>query len=163
MEFDEGILNMVKMVKGLLTQRKETLTSCESLTGGLFGAAVCSVSGASDFYKGGVITYCDDAKERVGVTHETLEKHTAISGECAQEMALSASRFIGADWAVSFTGNAGPTAQDDAPVGLVYIAVFYKGQARAFRFNLEGDRNTVRTESVREGLRLLLKALADQA
>lgn len=160
--FDDGILNLVKMVAGLLCARGERLASCESLTGGLFGAAVCSVSGASDYFRGGIITYCDEVKERAGVSHQTLAEHTAISGECAEEMALSCARFTGSEWGISFTGNAGPSAQDNAPVGTVFIGVSYKDQVRAFRYAMEGDRATIRLECVREGLRLLLQAISDQ-
>ena len=162
MEIDNRIINLAAMVKAILVQRKETLSCCESLTGGLFGASICCIPGASDCFKGGVITYCDAVKVAVGVSQKTLDDHTAISGECAQEMALAASRFTQSDWAVSFTGNAGPTAQDGAPVGLVFIGVAHRGQVRAFRYQLEGDRSQVRLDAVLEGLRLLLKAIADE-
>ena len=162
MEIDSGIINLASMAKALLVERKETLACCESLTGGLFGAALCCVPGISECFRGGAITYCDEVKVAVGVREKTLADHTAISGECAEEMALSARRFTGADWAVSFTGNAGPTAQDGAPVGLVYIGVCHGADVRAFRYQLEGDRTQVRLAAVREGLRLLLKAIADE-
>ncbi|HBR85619.1 MAG TPA: damage-inducible protein CinA [Firmicutes bacterium] len=162
-QLDEGILNLVRLVKGVMGERRETLSSCESLTGGLFGAYICSVPGASDFYRGGAITYCDSVKNRLGVSAEVLKTKTAISGECAEEMALAAARFTDSDWCVSFTVNAGPTAQDHAPVGCVFIGVAYHGRVKVSRLQLEGERNDLRLECVREGLRLLCHALADAA
>ena len=162
MLFEDEILDLIATVAEQMTARKERLASCESLTGGLFGAAVCSVSGASDYYRGGIITYCNDVKERAGVSHETLEKHTAISGECAEEMALSCARFTDSDWGISFTGNAGPLAQDNATVGTVYIGVSYHDKVRSFRYLMEGDRTSIRFQCVKEGLHLLLDALKEK-
>ncbi len=155
------VTNLVRLLAALLTSRKLTLSSCESLTGGLFGATVCAVPGASDYYRGGVITYVDAVKEAVGVAPATLAKFTAISGECAREMALAAAKLTGSDVAVSFTGNAGPTAQDGKPVGEVWIGVAFKGQVRAVRYLFAGGRNAIRAACVASGLRLLLAALAE--
>ena len=135
---DNGCLNLVSMVFSIMEKRKLTFCSCESLTGGLFGATVCSVPGASNYYRGGVITYVDDVKQRLGVSEKTLKEDTAIS----------------------FTGNAGPTAQDGKPVGEVWIGISYHGQAKAYKYQLEGDRNSIREQCVKEGLRQLLNNLA---
>lgn len=157
---DQGALNLVKLVFSLMEKRKLTFCSCESLTGGLFGATVVSVPGASNFYRGGVITYVDDVKKRLGVSEKTLKEDTAISMNCAKEMALSAEKFTGSDVAISFTGNAGPSAQDGKPVGEVWIGISFHGKAKAYKYMLEGDRNTIREACVKEGLRQLLNNLA---
>lgn len=157
---DQGFENLVKMLFSVLENRKLTLCSCESLTGGLFGATICSVSGASNYYKGGVITYVDEVKEKLGVKKETLEIDTAISMKCACEMAQKASEFTNSNVGISFTGNAGPTAQDDKPVGEVFVGLCCNGQTKAYRYLLEGDRNSIREQIVKEGLRLLLNNLA---
>lgn len=162
MTLDNRTENLVKMLFSIMKGHNWTLASCESLTAGQFGASLCCIPGASDFYKGGIITYCDEVKEKAGVRKETLEKKTAISRECAEEMAMAAKNFTGSDWAISFTGNAGPTAQDNAPVGCVYIGIAYKDMARAIRYDMEGDRNTIRSACVLEGLRLLVSAMADE-
>ena len=157
---DSGCLNLVSMVFSIMEKRKLTFCSCESLTGGLFGATVCSVPGASNYYRGGVITYVDDVKQRLGVSEKTLKEDTAISMKCVCEMALSSEKFTGSDVAISFTGNAGPTAQDGKPVGEVWIGISYHGQAKAYKYQLEGDRNSIREQCVKEGLRQLLNNLA---
>lgn len=160
MEIDPGLLNLVRMLFSVLEKRHLTFCSCESLTGGLFGAVVVTVPGASSFYRGGVITYVDDVKKRLGVCEKILKEDSAISMNCAKEMALCAEKFTGSDVAVSFTGNAGPTAQDDKPVGEVWIGISYQGKAKAYKYLFEGDRNTIREAAVREGLRQLLNNLA---
>lgn len=157
---DEGTLNLVRMVFSVMEKRNITFCSCESLTGGLFGATICSVPGASSFFKGGVITYVDDVKQRLGVSEKTLKEDTAISMNCAKEMALSAEKFTGSDVGISFTGNAGPTAQDGKPVGEVWIGISYQGKAKAYKYMMEGDRNSIREQCVKEGLRQLLNNLA---
>ncbi len=153
--------NLVKMLFYVLKEKKLTFCSCESLTGGLFGATICSVPGASDFFRGGVITYVDDVKARVGVSRETLSKYTAISEECAREMALSAAKFTGSDVGISFTGNAGPTAQDGKPVGDVWIGISKGDQVKAVHCAFQGNRNEIRQSCVMTGLRLLITALGD--
>lgn len=165
MILDRNTENLVHLLFAGLKERGWTLSSCESLTAGQFGASLCCVPGASEFYLGGAITYCDKVKEAVGVSHDTLEKKTAISKECAEEMAQAALKLTGSDWAVSFTGNAGPTAQDGAPVGCVFIGIAYslngKSYAHAVCYQMEGDRNDIRNQCVNEGLRLLISDIGD--
>jgi PncC family amidohydrolase len=107
----------------------------ESLTGGLFAATFTAIPGASQAFKGGYVTYSNDAKIKAGVRKETLDTYGAISKECAEEMALACSRTLGTDVSVSFTGNAGPEAQEGKPVGDVYLAI-------------RGDRAEVRNQCV---------------
>lgn len=157
---ERGLFNLVSMLFSLMEERKLTFSSCESLTGGLFGATVCSVPGASNWYRGGVITYVDEVKEKLGVQEKTLKEDTAISAACAREMALCCARFTGSDVAVSFTGNAGPTGQGGKPVGEVWIGLSFRGEAKAYKYAFQGDRDEIRTACVKEGLRQLLNNLA---
>ena len=102
--------------KDLLKTLKEkhlTLSSMESLTGGLFATSVTSVPGASEVFIGGAVTYSNKAKESFGVKASVIQKFGAISKECADEMALRSSLFFQSDCSVSFTGNAGPSAEED--------------------------------------------------
>lgn len=152
--------NLVRMLFSVLESRNLTLCSCESLTGGLFGATICSVSGASNHYRGGVITYVDEVKERLGVKKETLDTETAISMKCACEMAQSAVEFTKSEVGISFTGNAGPTAQDGKPVGEVWVGISCNGMTKAYKYQLDGDRNSIREQIVKEGIRQLINNLA---
>lgn len=161
MEINEGLLNLTKMLFSLLKSKHLTIVSCESITGGLFGAILCSTPGASNFYKGGVITYTNEVKEFIGVKKETLEQYTAISKQTACEMASNVKEKLNADIGISFTGNAGPTMQDGKDKGEVWIGASYLGETEAIKYQFEGDRNQIREDCVKEGLKLLLTILSE--
>lgn len=131
-----------------LVAKNLTLSSMESLTGGLFASTFTSIPGASQVYKGSAVTYTDKVKALFGVSEKTLEAYGAISKECAKEMALQCSLYFDTDCAVSFTGNAGPDAQEDKPVGLVYIGVKVKNQLSVYELHLAGERNFIRRQCV---------------
>ncbi len=131
-----------------LRQHNAHLCARESLTGGSFSAAFTSIPGASNVFNGSAITYVDDVKEKFGVAPSTIEKHGAISQECARERALNASLFFNAECAVSFTGNAGPSASENKPVGLVYIGVKVFDHLKVYELHLEGDRDSIRRQCV---------------
>ena len=101
----------------LLKEKNYHLCSIESLTGGKFGAYITSIPGASKIYKGGMITYLNEVKEKLGVSHKTLETEGAVSSSTAYEMAKEGARFFSSEVAISFTGNAGPTAMENKEVG----------------------------------------------
>lgn len=131
-----------------LKEKKLTLSCMESLTGGLFASTVTSVPGASEVFVGGAVTYVDAAKANFGVKESTLKNYGAISKECAKEMALRASVFFQSDCSVSFTGNAGPSAEENKPVGLVYIAIKVKESLYTYQLNLQGERDDIRRQCV---------------
>ncbi len=134
-----------------------TITTAESCTGGMVASSIVNISGASEIFKEGYITYSNEAKERVlGVKHETLEQYKAVSEEVAREMAEGAVNKAGADISVSVTGVAGPSKEDDKPVGLVYIGCCYKGITHVKECELSGDRHTIRCQSTKEALKIVL-------
>lgn len=134
-----------------------TITTAESCTGGMVASSIVNISGASEIFKEGYITYSNEAKERVlGVRHETLEQYKAVSEEVAREMAEGAVNKAGADISVSVTGVAGPSKEDDKPVGLVYIGCCYKGITHVKECELSGDRHTIRCQSTKEALKFVL-------
>ena len=132
----------------ILTKNHLTLSSAESLTGGLFGETITSHPGASKYYKGGIITYSNSIKEELGVNKSTIEKFGAVSKETATEMVKKAQQFFNSDVAVSFTGNAGPTAMENKPVGLVYIGIAYKTNLFVYSNIFSGTREEIRKKSV---------------
>lgn len=132
----------------LLKEKHLTLSSMESLTGGLFANSFTSVPGASEVFLGGAVTYCNRVKELFGVKSGTIDRYGAISKQCADEMALRASLFFQSDCSVSFTGNAGPSAEEDKPVGLVYISIKVKNTLYSYELNLTGDREDIRRQCV---------------
>lgn len=125
-----------------------TLSSMESVTGGLFAAAFTALSGASEVFKGAAVTYQDEVKEAFGVRKESIEKFGAISIEVAREMAVRASMFFNTTVSVSFTGNAGPEAQEGKPLGLIYIAIRIKDKLFSYKLQFQGERDVIRKQCV---------------
>ena len=112
-----------ELIKTLL-DKKSTVATAESCTGGMVAARLTSVSGASGAFKYGAVTYCNEAKNiLLGVSTETLDEHGAISAETAKEMSEGIRKVMNADIGISVTGNAGPGAAENKPVGLVFIGV----------------------------------------
>jgi nicotinamide-nucleotide amidase len=145
-----------------------TLASAESATGGMVGARLTDIPGASDVYLGGVIAYADEAKERhLGIPAEILDAHGAVSAETATAMAAGARSRFGAAVAVADTGIAGPSGGSaEKPVGLVYLAIDSGRGSSTKRFVLPGDREAVRARATALVLHLLrrhLEAFRDSA
>ena len=107
-----------------LADDRLTLATSESLTGGLIGAALTSVPGASQAYLGGVIAYATALKAVLsGVAAAVLDRHGAVSAETVTAMAQGVRRITGADWGLAVSGVAGPSPQEGQPPGTVWIAV----------------------------------------
>lgn len=130
-----------------LRQRGWRIATAESCTGGLIGHAITSVPGSSDYYVGGVICYWDRAKEvELGVSHELIEAHGAVSPEVATAMAEGARRRFGVELVVAVTGIAGPQgARPGKPVGLIYTAAARRGHPpvvdrEIWPFDRDGNR-----------------------
>jgi len=112
-------------VAEMLTSRGETLSSAESCTGGVVASKFTAMSGASDYFWGGVVSYDNSVKENVlGVSRHNLETYGAVSEQVAREMAEGVRRLCGTTYGISTTGIAGPTGgTPDKPVGTVWMAV----------------------------------------
>ena len=136
----------------------KTLATAESLTGGGIGAALTAVPGASAVFKGGIISYTNEVKQALlGVSPETLEVHGAVSCQTAEEMAIGARRLLQADVAVSVTGLAGPGGDEYGnPVGTVFIGYCDAWESFAVRRHFDGDRESVRSQTIQAALELIL-------
>lgn len=146
----------VKLLINLLTQKNLTISTCESLTGGLFAATLTKFSGVGQIFKGGFIVYTNEAKQKlVKVSFQTLKNQGAISEQCAKEMAQNTQKILGTDLAISFTGNAGPTSQENKPVGLVYIGLAIKENLVSQVYQLAGSREEIREQAVEAGIKLI--------
>lgn len=150
----EGELTLAEAVKRRLEVEGATLATMESLTGGLLGAEITRVPGASRVYLGGVVSYSVGAKARFGVPEELLKR--TVSAETAKAMAEAARGLFGATYALSTTGVAGPDPLEDEPVGTVYVALAGPKGTEARRYRFLGDRETVRLRAVYAALALLL-------
>ena len=137
----------------------KTLVTAESLTGGGIGAALTQVSGASAVYKGGIISYTNEVKNKLlGVPVESLEQFGAVSEPVAGAMAEGARKALEADVAVSVTGLAGPGGDDYGnPVGTVFIGYSDADKTVVKPCLFSGDRESIRRQTAEEALKLILK------
>lgn len=138
-----------------------TLALAESCTGGLIGHRVTSVSGSSDYFLGGVVSYSNEAKvELLHVDPEVLAQHGAVSPETARDMAVGARAAFGADLGLSVTGIAGPTGGSPAkPVGTVYIALATPEEVEVWHYRFHGNREAVKILSAEAALDRLRRKL----
>ena len=137
----------------------KTLATAESCTGGGIGAALTAISGSSAVYKGGIISYTNEVKQKLLDINPVLLKNLgAVSAPVAEAMALGARRALDSDIAVSVTGLAGPGGDDYGnPVGRVYIG-YADGERVCHReFTFRGDREEVRRQAAEEALKLILE------
>lgn len=150
-----------RQVVAALKERGMTLALAESCTGGLAAKRLTDVPGASAVFLGGVVSYTNGVKERVlGVPHETLAEHSAVSGPTARAMAEGVRRLTGAECGVSVTGVAGPDRDDRGhDVGTVYIALSAKNETTVQLLHLSGGRNAIRAAAADEMFRMLLAYL----
>lgn len=140
-----------------LRNRGETVAVAESVTGGLMGAELTSIEGASDWFVGGLVAYMLRAKvDLLGVDRDTLEEHGAVSEPVARQMARGALEETGADWAASTTGYAGPEGGPEAPVGTVYVGLAWAaggdGAVTVERHRIQGARNAARRRMAGDAL-----------
>ncbi len=144
--YGEGDTTLEDVVGEMLVKKGLTIATAESCTGGMVAAKLINYPGISASIIEGVVTYSNDAKvRRLGVNAETLEKFGAVSPETAIEMAKGIAETSGADIGISTTGIAGPGGgSEEKPVGLVYIAMYYEGEATVKRLNLAGNRQRIR-------------------
>ncbi|HWB83723.1 MAG TPA: competence/damage-inducible protein A [Bryobacteraceae bacterium] len=147
------------VVGDLLRRLGATVSVAESCTGGMLGEHFTSVAGSSDYFLGGFVTYTDVMKvELLGVSPEILEHHGAVSRETAELMALGARRRTNSTYAISITGNAGPSG-DAAPVGAIYIGLADAAGVHVAHRQFQGDRARVRALTVQTALDLLRRRL----
>jgi nicotinamide-nucleotide amidase len=145
----------------VLRARSQTLATAESLTGGLLGAAITAVPGASEVYRGGIVAYATDLKAvLLGVPSGLLAEHGPVHPGVAAAMAAGARDRLGATWGLATTGVAGPDPVDGLPPGTVHIAAS-AGVPATRSLALTGGRDEVRRGTVGEVLKLLWEQLRE--
>ncbi len=150
--------SIVECVLEKLKQRGWKLAAAESCTGGMISSAIVDISGSSEVFQAGYVTYANEAKQKmVGVKQETLAQFGAVSEQTAREMAEGARRAAGVEIAVSVTGIAGPGGgSKEKPVGLGYIAVATPDRTVCQEFHLSGNRMKIRTLMMKNALKMVL-------
>ena len=133
---------IVEKVSNILKEKKLKIATAESCTGGLIAHTFTNISGSSDYFERGFVTYSNDAKmELLGVSSNDLKGHGAVSKIVAKAMAKGALKNSKADIGLSTTGIAGPMGgSTEKPVGLVYIAVSNSEKTVVKKFNFKGSR-----------------------
>jgi nicotinamide-nucleotide amidase len=121
----EDLESLPELVAYTFTKHYITLATAESCTGGALAAQLTALAGASEYYRGGVVAYCNEVKEcALGVQHQTLQSYSAVSEQTVGEMAMGVRSRLGADYGVATTGVAGPSGgTKDCPVGTVWIGI----------------------------------------
>lgn len=154
-------MSLVEQIAKLLLKRGETAATAESCTGGLISAGFTALPGSSDWFKGGIVSYANEAKMRLlSVSEVTLKDCGAVSPECALEMVSGACEAVNTDWAVAVTGIAGPGGgSEEKPVGLVYISLKGPGCHLVTKNLFTGDRDEVRNATVNTAMQMLLEQL----
>ena len=144
-----------------LKQNNLTISAAESCTGGMIASTITNVSGASDIFGMGVVTYSNEAKMKlIGVSEDTLKRYGAVSEQTVSEMATGVLKLSGSDVSVAVTGIAGPTGgTPEKPVGLVYIGVSGKYGTFSYKNNFTGNRDDVRKQTVARAFELVLDYL----
>lgn len=152
---------LAEEVGKLLRSKGLTISVAESCTGGRLGDMLTDVPGSSDYFLGGIISYGNDAKVRLlGVDSVTLNAKGAVSEEVAIQMAAGARTKLGADIGIGITGIAGPAGGTPAkPVGLVYVAVNFRGSSECSRNVFRGSRSSIKDQSARKAMEMLEELL----
>jgi len=155
---EEETLEMA--VVRLLKKHELTVTTAESCTGGLIAGRLVNVPGASEVFREGFITYSNKAKRKyLDVSKGTLKKYGAVSEQTAKEMATGGVFASDADACIAVTGIAGPDADGEKPVGLVYIACYIKDKVKVEEYHFKGNREKIREQSVVKALDFLRRSI----
>ena len=147
--------SMETVVMRMLCERDLTMGTAESMTGGLIAARLTAAPGASEAFRGGVVSYASEVKyDILGVPRGPV-----VTAEAAEAMAIGACRVLGCDVAVSVTGVAGPEEQEGVPVGTVFLGVAEGDHAQSIMLRLPGDRERIRQFATISALDLLRRSL----
>jgi nicotinamide-nucleotide amidase len=159
---EERIESTLVELKNLLTEKSLTLAVAESCTGGLLSHILTGISGASQYFLGGMIAYSNRIKiENLGVNEQTILLHGAVSQQTALEMAENIREKFDANIGLSTTGIAGPTGGTPTkPVGLVWLGISTESCTTTFECHFTGGRDQVKMSAVQEILHLLMERLS---
>lgn len=147
-----------------LIEHHISISSVESFTVGGFANAIGSISGISAVYRGSLVSYQTRIKRDVlKVDCQLIDSYGVVSKEVAYAMAKNGQKMFDSDICISFTGNSGPTAMENKPVGLIYIGVAYKEDIYTFEYLLEGHRDEIKNQAILIGTHKLLEILKKNA
>ena len=145
----------------LLSDNNKTLATAESCTGGKIAQVITSVSGASKYFKGSVVSYATETKISVlGLSEQLIKEHSVVSFEVAKAMAISVKKIMKSDYAIATTGNAGPTkGEGNAEIGTVFIAIATPNEVIVEEFDFGQPREKVIDRAVNKAFEMLQKEI----
>ncbi|RAK24876.1 nicotinamide-nucleotide amidase [Flavobacterium aquaticum] len=152
----------IEVVLGrLLTEKMLTISTAESCTGGKIASTLSAISGASNYFKGSVVSYATQTKiDVLEIDENIIAKYGVVSAEVAKEMAISVQKMMNSDYVIATTGNAGPTKGDeDAELGIVFIGIATPNDVFVEEFNFGQPREKVIDRAVSKGLELIYKEI----
>jgi nicotinamide-nucleotide amidase len=157
----QTLTTITQQLGEMLCKKNAKLTTAESCTGGGISEAITAVSGSSQWFEFGFVTYANSAKQQLlGVSKQTLDQYGAVSEQVVEQMAQGAIRQSRADYAIAVSGIAGPEGgTKDKPVGTVWVCWQTPTQSWTQKLMLSGDRQAVRTAAVKKSLQQLLQHL----
>jgi nicotinamide-nucleotide amidase len=150
-----------EVIGPLLRQSQRTLAIAESCTGGLLGHRITNVSGSSDYFLQGALTYSNESKiQLLGIRPDIILQHGAVSHEVAKAMAIGIRERSGSDIGLSITGIAGPKGgSPEKPVGLVYVGLSWEGGVKVVKNIFLGHREIIKSQSSQKALDMLRRHL----
>lgn len=143
----------------LLKKQNKTITTAESCTGGLVASMITKISGSSDIFNGGIVTYSNEIKnQELKVKKETLEKFGAVSSQVVEEMLEGVIKKFNADFAIAISGIAGPLgATETKPVGCVVIGICDHKKSIVNTFYFKGSREDIQLQAAETSLQEIFK------
>lgn len=156
MEFESKVIS--KEIQQYFYDNGKTLATAESCTGGRIAEAIIAVPGASNYFKGGIVSYTNDVKEKLlHVSHEVLEKQTAVCEDVAIQMVKGVCEALDSDYAISATGVAGPGGgTPEIPVGTIWLGYGSKDDIRTFKLTEDFGRDINLAIATNTALKLFL-------
>lgn len=147
----------------LLKKHELTISTCESITGGMIASMIVEVPGASKVFKGGLVVYTNEAKQKLAnVSEKTLNEYGAISKQCVIEMANNTNKKLRSDISIAVSGNAGPVVDENKPVGMSYLAISIIDKTYWYEIHAKStSRNDIRIETTAICLEKTIKLIKD--
>jgi len=162
MDFENKILS--KEISQFIWEKGKTLGTAESCTGGRIAEAIVLMPGASNYFKGSIVSYTNEIKEKLlGVSHEVLEEKTAVCEEVAIEMVKGAIKTLNVDYAISATGVAGPAGgTHEIPVGTIWLACGTADDIVTLKLTEDKGRDMNLSNATTQALQLFFKYLKER-
>jgi len=158
-------MKLEKAIGDLLRKKGWTLSIAESCTGGLLCDRITDISGSSNYFMGGMVTYSNESKEKhLGVPMDEIKRYGAVSPQVARKMAQGVRKAFGTTFGLSTTGVAGPKGgTKEKPVGLVFIGMSNGRRTLVIKLNLKGSRRKIKGKAAEKALKFFYERLVEKA